>query len=479
MRAMSLFKTHLTALAAAALLAGCASSVAPRADTPREGPVADAWPLAATTLTGQRDAASLGWEALVQDTRLREVIRLALVHNRDLRVALLNIEQARETLGVQQAAQRPTLNATGAMSAARSPAEANSSRVDTVSHSYSAGVGITAYELDLWGRVRSLKDSALASYLNTEQAQRSTQLSLVADVATAWLTLAADQQQLALARRTLKSQQDTYALTERRRALGAVSGLTLVQTQGAVETARANVASLSSQVQRDRHALALLVGQAVPDALWPDAELADRPAAALVSVPAGVPSSVLQQRPDVRAAEQLLRASDADVEAARAALYPRISLTASAGTASRTLSDLFQGGAWSFVPSISLPLLDGGASQAAVRKAQISRDLRWAAYDKTVQTAFREVADALSVRESLGERLAAQQALVAASRQALTLAEARYRAGADAWLTVLDAQRTLDTAQQTLITLQLTELSNRVTLYKVLGGGSAAPERGA
>ena len=335
------------------------------------------------------------------------------------------------------------------------------------------GIGLAAYELDFFGRVSHLTESALQSYLSTEAAQRSTQLSLVGDVVTAWLTLAADQQQLALARDTLTSQQITYNLTERRKALGAVSGLALVQTQTTVETARGNVASYESQVQRDRNALALLVGQAVPDALLPGSD-AITPATAftaLVGVPEGVPSSVLQRRPDVLAAEAQLKAAQADMGAARAALFPRISLTASVGVASRSLDELFQGGAWNFAPTLVLPILDGGAAQTALRKAEITRDIRVASYDKAIQTAFREVADALAVRASLAERLSAQQALVGAYQQSLTLADARYKAGADTYLAVLDAQRSLYAAQQALIALQLTEQSNRVTLYKVLGGG--------
>jgi len=511
-----------------ALLSGCASQ-APQAEAP-PAPIAAAWPVAGAasansgtstststsagaTANASAPSAALAWPEFVRDARLRELLSLSLANNRDLRVALLTVEQARATYRIQDAAQLPTLNASAGLNASRTPAQASSSGKEVLSRTYSVGLGLAAYELDFFGRVKSLTESALQSYLSTEAAQRSTQLSLVGDVITAWLTLAADQQQLALARQTLQSQQATYALTERRKALGAVSGLTLVQAQTTVEAARASVASYESQVERDRNALALLVGSAVPASLLPDMPSAASslqrwctgqcaplsptplpqgergfegmspsplvgegrgegasPTTALVSVPAGLPSEVLQRRPDVLAAQALLQAAQADTRAARAALFPRISLTASAGTASRELGELFQGGAWSFAPSITLPILDGGAAQTTLRKAEITRDIRLASYDKAVQTAFREVADALSVRAWLAERLAAQQALVNAYQQSLTLADARFKAGADTYLNVLDAQRSLYSAQQNLISLQLTEQSNRVTLYKVLGG---------
>lgn len=475
MQARNSISWPFLSVAVLALLGGCAT---PASDTPRvqadaaAAVIPAAWPQP-VAVAGNTASAAVDWSALVSDARLRDVVKLALANNRDLRVALLTVEQARATYRIQDAAQRPTLNLNAGQTATRTPAEASSSGKDTLTRTNSVGIGLAAYELDFFGRVSNLTESALQSYLGTEAAQRSTQLSLVGDVVTAWLTLAADQQQLALARDTLKSQQTTYALTEKRKALGAVSGLALVQTQTTVETARGNVASYESQVQRDRNALALLVGQAVPDALLPGSD-AITPATAftaLVGVPEGVPSTVLQRRPDVLAAEAQLKAAQADMGAARAALFPRISLTASAGTASRSLDELFQGGAWNFAPTLVLPILDGGAAQTALRKAEITRDIRVASYDKAIQTAFREVADALAVRASLAERLSAQQALVGAYQQSLTLADARYKAGADTYLAVLDAQRSLYAAQQALIALQLTEQSNRVMLYKVLGGG--------
>lgn len=483
----------------ALVLAGCGSLTrSPGAEPPPATAVPATWAVAPASASSGASAASAAsapaalelaeWQDWVRDDRLRQVIARSLEHNRDLRVALLTMAQARAAYDIQDAARGPTVNATGGLSASRTPAQASSSGQTVNTRTYSVGLGVSAWELDFFGRVQSLADSALASYLQTEAAQRSTRLSLIGDVATAWLTLAADRQQAALARRTLDSQRETYRLTAGRKEAGAVSGLTLAQARTSVESARVSLAAADSQVQRDRYGLELLVGQTLPDALLPPEDLGsgkgdgtgstnpgstDPGSTALVAVPAGLPSTVLQRRPDVVAAEQQLRGAQADLAAARAALYPRISLTASAGTASRELGTLFQGGAWSFAPSISLPILDGGAARASVRRAEIASDLRLASYDKVLQTAFKEVADALSVRASLAERLDAQRALVDAAQRSLDLAMARQQAGADSFLTVLDAQRTLLSAQQGLITLQLTEAGNRVTLYKVLGGSYA------
>lgn len=457
-----------------ALLSACASS--PTAPPPTGDAIATAWPEAVpATLQGPQltaVATPSDWRALVAEPRLRAVIELALQGNRDLRSAVLAIEQARATYRIQEAAERPTLNGSAGLSASNTPAEASTSGQRVLARQYSVAVGITSYELDLFGRVKSLSSSALQSYLNTEAARQSTELSLVAQVAVAWLTLAADQQQLALARETWQSQQKTSALTEQMLALGSSTALAVAQARSALEATRVSAASAQAVVEQDRHALTLLVGQTVPDELLPAGQ-EQGAVGPLVAVPAGLPASVLQRRPDVVAAEHLLQASHADLAAARAALYPRITLTTSAGTASRGLTDLFQGTAWALSPSITLPLLDGGAAKAGVRKAEAAQGIQLASYEKTLLTAFKEVADALSVRRSLDERLQGQAAVVAASQQSADLALARFRGGADTFLTVLDAQRTLYSAQQALISLQLTEQSNRITLYKVLGGGWA------
>jgi len=470
----------LSAIASALLLAGCAN-LAPDYQRPA-APVPTAWAAptvysattntTATAGTGQATAlqAETDWRDVITDAHLRGTIDLALQHSRDLRLAVLAIEKARAAYRIEDAATLPTVNGSAGLSASRTPGQATTTGLATQSRTYSAGLGISAYEVDLFGRVKNLKEVALEAYFNTEEAQRSTRLSLIAEVANAWLTLAADQSQWALAQETLQSQQATYELTAKKQALGAASGLTLAQTQTAVESARSDVASYAAQVQQDLNALNLLVGTAVPPELQPPATLSDQ-SAVLVGVPADLPSEVLQRRPDVLAAEHALKGANANMGAARAALFPSISLTASAGTASRNLGDLFKGGAWSFAPSVSLPIFDGGAAKAELKSAEVARDIQLATYEQTVQTAFKEVANALAVRASLAEQLKAQTALVNAWQRSHDLSQARYRGGADSYLDVLTAQRSLYSAKQSLITVQLADLSNRVTLFKVLGGG--------
>jgi len=465
---MNRLQPQALALAITMLLGGCAS-LAPSYQRPA-APVPAQW-AAGTPAVANADNSTLpDWHTLVLDQRLRQTITLALDNSRPLRLAVLAIAQAQATYRVQDAASWPTVKGSAGLSATRLPGQANSNGQPSTSSSLTAGLGISAYELDLFGRVKSLQDAALENYLATQDAQRSTRLALVAQVANSWLTLGADQALLSLASSTLASQRKTLALTQRRVALGADTALTLAQVQSSVQTARRDLATATSQLQQDRNALDLLVGAPVPDALLPP----DQPepsAAQLVAVPAGLPSTLLQRRPDVLAAEHQLKAANADIGAARAALYPSISLTGSLGTASRNLSDLFKGGAWSLAPSISLPILDGGAAQATLRGKTVARDIQLATYEQTLQTAFREVADALAVRATLDERLAAQQALVDATGRSLTLAQARYAGGATSYLETLDAQRTLYTAQQSLVALRLAEQSNRMTLFKVLGGG--------
>ena len=436
----------------------------------------------------------MGWQEFLQEPRLRELVALALQNNRDLRVAVLAIEKARAQYGVEQSSRFPAVGATTAGNRTRTADDLNTSGRSPTSSQYSAQLGFSSYEIDFFGRVKNLNEAALQEFLRTTENRRSVQLSLVAEVANAWLTLDADGRRLQLAQDTLRSRQKSYELTERSHALGAASGLTLAQAQTTVDTARADVAAFTSQVARDRNALALLAGAPVPAALLPDganpgataspAQAASAsasvapapslatPAATLLAVPGDLPSSVLLNRPDVRAAEYTLRGAYASIGAARAAFFPSITLTASAGTASNALSGLFDGGngTWSFAPQIRLPIFDAGRNRANLQIAETARDTALAQYDKAVQTAFREVADALAERATLAERLQAQQSLQAATLKALQLSQARYRLGADSYLPVLDAQRALYSAQQTLIGLALAEQANRITLYKVLGG---------
>lgn len=460
--------SRLTLLLPALLLAGCVN-LAPDYQQP-QAPIPQQWPASAELGSA---SAQIGWQAFFLDARLKQVIEQTLANNRDLRVAALNVEKARALYRVQRVEQLPTLNAGGSGTHSRTPASLSGTGSASTTHQYSAALGLSGYELDLFGRIRNLSDAALEDYLALEETRRSTQISLLAEVANAWLTLAADRDLLKLAEDTLTSQQASYELQQRSHALGNTSGLILAQAQTTVESARVDVAAYQSQVQQDLNALNLLAGSQLAEELLPGG-LSEN-SAELLDVPAGLPSSLLQQRPDVLAAEHGLKSANADIGAARAAFFPSISLTASAGSSSAALSGLFSGGsgAWNFAPSISLPIFDAGSNRANLQAAESERDIQLATYEKTLQSAFREVADVLAERGTLRQRMDAQRALTEATARSQNLADALYRNGASSYLDALDAQRELYAAQQNLISLQLTEQSNRIALYRVLGGGIA------
>ncbi|NYT64721.1 AdeC/AdeK/OprM family multidrug efflux complex outer membrane factor [Alcaligenaceae bacterium] len=470
-------KLTFTAVAAALLLAGC-TSMAPNYQRP-DSPVAGAWPsgpayqssISANAESDAIAAADILWQDFIIDDKLKEVVTLALANNRDLRVAALNIDRARAQYQIQRADSLPSIGINGSGTSQRLPSDLSPSGQAGISRQYSAGVGSSAYELDLFGRVRSLNEDALQRYLATEEARKTVQLSLIADVAYAYLSLGADQERLQLAERTLESQKKSYELTRRSHELGVASMLALRQSQTLVESARVDVARFTSQIAQDENALRLLVGGPLPKELLPQSQNEDR--VTLAQLNAGLPSDVLLRRPDVVQAEHLLQAANANIGAARAAFFPRISLTASAGTTSSALSSLFDGGTgfWSFMPQVNLPIFEGGRNRANLKVSQVDRDIAQAQYEKAIQSAFREVADALAQQGTLDEQLAAQTALVDASADNHVLSDARYRQGIDGYLSVLDAQRSLYAAQQGLIALRLAKNSNHVTLYKALGGG--------
>ncbi|MGI0117884.1 efflux transporter outer membrane subunit [Zooshikella sp. RANM57] len=423
--------------------------------------------------TKHNNVAAIQWQTYFQNPNLRQVISLALENNRDLRIALLNIEQARAQYGIQQADLWPSISISGNKTASRTPASNNSGSA-TISHQYEVGVGFSSYELDLFGRIRSLEDEALQSFLSTVETQRSTRISLIAEVANSWLTLATNLQLQALAQQTLNSQLSTLKLTQKMYNQGVASKLDLTQVQSSVESARVDVAAYQSQVAQDRNALELLVGNRVKDTLLPSVQL-NKPIA-LAPIPANLNSNVLLKRPDVLAAEHSLKAANANIGAARAAFFPSISLTASTGRSSNQLNDLFNSNnrTWSFTPSISLPIFNAGSLKASLKESKIKRDIAVAEYEQTIQTAFKEVADVLTIRSSLDAQMKAQKALVKANSSSFSLSSSRYRNGLDSYLDALDSQRELYSAQKSLILLQLTEYSNRVTLFKVLGGGADA-----
>ncbi|RMR58057.1 NodT family outer membrane efflux lipoprotein [Pseudomonas cichorii] len=350
------------------------------------------------------------------------------------------------------------------------PADMSTSGEAGITSSYSANLGISSYELDLFGRVRSLSDQALQTYFASEEARRSTQISLVANVANAYLTWQADKELLKLTQETLKTYEESYRLTSRSNEVGVASALDLSQSRTSVESARARLAQYQRLVAQDQNNLTMLLGSALPDNL-PEAQPLS--ADLLTEMPVGLPSDLLQRRPDILQAEHNLMAANANIGAARAAFFPSITLTANAGTASPDLSGLFKGGSgtWLFQPSINLPIFNAGNLRASLDYSKIQKEINVANYEKAIQTAFQEVSDGLASRKTYNEQLQAQRDFVTANQDYYRLAERRYRIGIDSNLTFLDAQRSLFSAQQTLITDRLSQLTSEVNLYKALGGG--------
>ncbi|MDE2297930.1 MAG: efflux transporter outer membrane subunit [Burkholderiales bacterium] len=460
--------TRVGALAAALALGGCMSFI-PAYQRPA-APVADAYPheLMPAGAAGVSAAADIDWQRYFIDARLKRLIGIALAGNRDLRVAVLNIEQARAAYRIKRADELPTLG--GGLTAQRQPGAGGG-----VVNSYAAGLQETGYELDLFGRVRALSQAALAQYLATEEARKAVQIALVASVANTYVSLLADDELLRVTRETLATREDSFKLTRLKFDHGASSELDVRQAEQLLEGARVALAQAQRQRALDTNALVLLLGQPVPADLPPAAPLADQQA--LPDLPAGLPSELLTRRPDVLAAEQQLRSANANIGAARAAFFPRITLTANAGTASTALSGLFKSGSFAFTGSATLlqPIFDAGRNQAGLDVAKVNKDIAIAQYEKAIQTAFREVSDALAGRATLGEQLRAQAAQAQAAQVSFKLADLRYRNGASSYLDLLDAQRSLFAAQQALVQVQALQVQNLVTLYKVLGGGWTEP----
>ncbi|QNH11019.1 efflux transporter outer membrane subunit [Xanthomonas sp. SI] len=468
---------RLLAVACCAALAACSMAphyARPAAPVPLQFDTAGTAPPAAGAALAMPD-----WRDVFLDPRLRQVIALGLDNNRDLRVAMLNIDKARAQYRIQRAALAPSLDANASSSRQRTSASASDTGHAQIDSSDALQVGISSWELDLFGRVRSLKDEAMETWLASAETQRSVRLSLIGQIADDWLAVGADQQLLALAQQTLDSQEQTLKRSRAQHDNGIGSGLDLAQIQSSVEAARVDVARDATQLAQARDALQLVVGAPVDPALLAGTDAFDG-SVALAPLPAGLNATVLLQRPDVLAAEHALKAANADIGAARAAFFPTVSLTASTGRSSDALSTLFAAGSrtWSFVPSIALPIFQAGALKASLDVSKIGKNIAVAQYEKAIQSAFGDVAYALAQRDHLDAQLSAQQALVDAVRRSHTLAEARYRAGVDDYLQVLDAQRSLYAAQQDLIALRLQDDSNRVALYTVLGGGADATAAG-
>lgn len=457
-----------SALPLALAMASCVS-MAPKYRVP-EPPVPKAWPEDPSNQNATKEqagtpATSIAWQDFYLDEGLRKVLSLALENNRDLKIAVLNTEKAQAYYRIQRSNLFPTVSALGSVSRVRSNSGSSGTTTD-----YTVGLGVSAWEIDFFGRIRSLKNRSLELYLATEQARHNAQISLLSEVANLYLTLAADQESLKFARETLATQETSYKLIRRRFEVGISSELDANRAQISLETAREDSARLASLVAMDRNALNLLVGTNLSAEQLPGALDTIAP---FKEIAPELPSDTLLRRPDIQAAENQLKAANANIGAARAAFFPSISLTAGVGSASSELSGLFKSGSgtWAFAPQIVLPLFDLGARSANLKVAKVDRDIAQAQYEKAIQVAFREVADTLAQRATLEDQAAAHASLVKALERTQTLAMARYSAGIDGYLSVLDAQRSLYAAQQGLITLRRARFGNQITLYKVLGGG--------
>lgn len=494
-------RARARAVATGALLAGLISSctMEPRYRQPAL-PVPDQWPIPATTAgTPAADASAvpagvaaaptpaapapaaaeaqslavrdIGWRDFFADTRLQNIIAAALANNRDLRVAILNIEAARAQYRIQRANELPFLDASGTLTREELPPALTFGTQSFTSSIYQVGIGITSYQIDLFGRVRSLTHAALQQYLAQEEARRSTQLSLIAAIANAYLTLASDRDLQRLAQQTLESQEHSFELASRSHDAGTTSGLDLAQAQTTVEQARADAARYEGSVAQDIDALTLLVGAPIESAWLPDSF--DAGTMGLQALPGSLPSDVLLRRPDVLEAEHLLRSANGNIGAARAAFFPTIALTANIGSASLDLSHLFRPGTevWQFEPQITMPIFHGGEILGNLKLAKTNQQIALAQYEKAIQSSFREVADALALTATLNRQRAAQEALVSATGRAYQLSQQRYKAGRDSYLDVLVSQRSDYSAQQGLIATRLAEQTNRVSLYEALGGG--------
>ena len=457
------------------ILSAC--SLAPTYERPAL-PVATTYPAAVAADTSAKAAHDIRWQDFFHDDKLKQVIAIALEHNRDLRVATLNIERARALYQVQSADRLPTVNAGLSGARQRVPDQVAPGGNGGISSVYTASIGVTAFELDLFGRVRNLSQAALERFAATEEAQRTVQISLVAEVASLYESVLADERLLALSRQTLASRSESHQRQILLREQGASSEFDLRQSESLLEAAKVAQAQATRQRALDENALTVLAGRTLPAELLPSAE-AIWNSSVMADLPAGLPSELIAARPDIRSQEALLRASNANIGVARAAFFPRITLTGAFGSSSNELSGLFDAGtrAWSFMPQITLPIFDGGRNRANLNIARTDKDIAIAQYDKTIQVAFREVADALAGRVTLGEELRAVKAQESAEQVRYNLARLRYEGGQSSYLEYLDAQRSLFSAQQQTIRTSLAELQNRIGLYKALGGGWSAGDK--
>ncbi|EPJ8753560.1 efflux transporter outer membrane subunit [Pseudomonas putida] len=454
---------------ASVALAGCTSTLAPEYVRP-EAMTPDVWPQFPTTADEMQHADAVRWDDLFSNSKLRQIVQKALDNNQDLITATLNVEKAKAQFQIQRSELTPKIGLEVSGESGRIPGSISDTGEPYTSHTYQAGLGVTSWEVDLFGRIRSLENQAKHDFMATEAAQRAAKLSLIAEVALTYVKLAADSEQLNVSQETIQRLKEAYELQADLQSTGTTSALELNQALGELEASRDDALSLESVVASDKSALELLVGTSL------DADLLKtQPIKSILPtshISAGLPSDLLRNRPDIYAAEQYLIGANANIGAARAAFFPSISLTGGFGRASNSLDNLFSGvnRTWSVLPQVNIPIFTGGQLSSALKVAEVDRDLAIARYQKSIQVAFKEVSDGLAVRSKIDDRLAAQQARLVAAEQAYALIKQRYESGITRYLEVIDAQRTLYTAQRSMISTQLIKHENSILMFKALGG---------
>jgi multidrug efflux system outer membrane protein len=469
-----IFKHPISIVCVGLALTGC--TMIPKYERPA-APVAAQYPRA-TGPQKESVASDIAWRNFFAEERLKKLIELALANNRDLRVAVLNVEQSRAQYRITRAASFPTVDGSGSYTRSQSSltgfpqgSAGGAGTSTSTSSQWSASLGTTSYELDFFGRVRSLNKQALEKYFATDEARRSAQITLVSEVATQYFTLRQLEEQLQVARQTLAAVQDSYVLNKATFDAGASTELDLRTAEGQVQTAKINVLTYERQLAQAQNALVLLVGQPLPADLPAPRSFNDTNL--LADIPAGLPSQLVQCRPDILEAEHTLKAANANIGAARAAFFPTITLTASVGSTSSQLSQLFGSGTgvWSFSPQVTVPIFTGGLNRADLDSAKVGVRIEVANYEKAIQTAFREVADALVASSSYASQVEAEAALINAQQKRFDLSNLRYRRGEDSYLNVLSAQQDLYSAEQGRIEAQYNQLASQISFYKALGGG--------
>lgn len=462
-------RLKLTTAMASLALAGCTSTMAPEYVRPTTL-TPEVWPQPATQSDAMQQPEIVRWDDLFSDPKLRRIVKMALENNQDLIQATLNVEKSKAQFQIQRSELAPKIGMQVSGESGRTPGSISETGEAYTSHTYQAGLGIVSWEIDLFGRLRSLKDQAKHQYIATEAAQRAAKLSLIAEVALTYVKLAADSEQLNVSQETIQRLREAYELQADLQATGTTSDLELNQALGELEASRDDALALESDVARDKSTLELLVGAPLDkELLKTDPINSIMPSSNIAS---GLPSDLLQSRPDIYSAEQLLIGANANIGAARAAFFPSISLTGGFGRASDSLDNLFSGvnRTWSVIPQVNLPIFTSGQLSSALKVAEVDRDIAISRYQKSIQVAFKEVSDGLSVRSKIDDRISAQQARLQAAERAYTLTKQRYESGVTRYLEVLDSQRTLYTAQRSMISTQLIKHENSILMFKALGG---------